>query len=304
MLAIIGAGVLAAATLGGCTAVRFGYNQGPELAYWWFDRYVDFTDEQSPQVRAALADWFAWHRRAELPAYAALAERVRGDLPQPATPASMCRWFDDIRSRTDVALERALPSMAAVAMSMTPAQIDHLGRQYRKRNAERRDEFAQADPRQRRDAAVERAIERFERFYGRLDDAQRAVIAQGVAESPFDPDRWLAEREARQQEVLQTLQRLRAPGISSDEAVASLRTLVQRIQASPDEAYRQHQRRLVEFNCAFAARVHNATTPVQREAAARRFKGWEDDFRALASAGGTPTQASMLVDAPLALFKP
>lgn len=284
--------MLAAATLGGCTAVRFGYNQGPELAYWWFDRYVDFTDEQSPQVRAALADWFAWHRRSELPAYASLVERVRGDLPQPATPAAMCRWFDDIRGRTDVALERALPAMAAVAMSMTPAQIEHLGRQYQKRNAERRDEFAHPDPRQRRDAAVERAVERFERFYGRLDDAQRAVIAQGVAESPFDPERWLAERAARQQEVLQTLQRLRAPGVSSDEAVASLRMVVQRLQVSPDATYRQHQRRLVEFNCAFAARVHNATTPAQREAAARRFKGWEDDFRALASTAAPATSAS------------
>lgn len=284
--------MLAAATLGGCTAVRFGYNQGPELAYWWLDRYVDFSDEQSPQVRAALADWFAWHRRTELPAYAALVERVRGDLPQAATPAAMCRWFDDIRGRTDVALERALPAMAAVAMSMTPAQIEHLGRQYQKRNAERRDEFAHPDPGQRRDAAVKRAVERFERFYGRLDDAQRAMIAQGVAESPFDPERWLAEREARQQEVLQTLQRLRAPGVSSDEAVASLRVVVQRLQVSPDAAYRQHQRRLVEFNCAFAARVHNATTPAQREAAARRFKGWEDDFRALASTAAPAISAS------------
>jgi hypothetical protein len=291
--------VLAAAVLGGCTAVRFGYNQGPELAYWWLDRQVGFTDEQSPKVRAALADWFAWHRRAELPAYAALVERVRADLPQPATPAAMCRWFDDVRGRTEVALERAMPAIASVVMSMTPEQVEQLGRHHQKRSAERREEFAQPDLRKRHEAAVKRAVERFERFYGRLDDAQRAEIAQAVASSPFDAPRWLAEREAREQEMRQTLMRLQAPGVSADEAVVAVRAMVQRMLVSPDEAYREHQRRVVQFQCSLAARVHNATTPAQREAAARRFKGWEEDFRALAAAGGASRQASAPATDPL-----
>ena len=42
-------------------------------------------------------------------------------------------------------------------------------------------------------------------IYGRLNDAQRELLAQGIADSPFDPERWLAERRLRQREIVDTL---------------------------------------------------------------------------------------------------
>jgi hypothetical protein len=292
-LGIIGALIAAATLSAGCTAVRFGYNQGPEFAYWWLDRYVDFNDTQSSLVREALGDWFAWHRRTELPTYATLVERARREMREPASAERMCRWFDEIRTRTDSAVDRASPAMARIALTMTPPQIAHLQRQYAKRNVEFRDEFLQQDPGERREASVQRAVKRFERFYGQLDDAQQQVIAQWVADSPFDPERWMAEREARQRDVLQTIRRLQAERAAPD-AVASIKGLALRMQRSPDDAYRGYQQRLVQYNCEFAARVHNATTPAQREAAARRFKGWEDDFRALV--GAVPATRAAFAD--------
>ena len=32
--------------LAACSAVRLGYANLPDLAYWWLDGYVDFSDEQ------------------------------------------------------------------------------------------------------------------------------------------------------------------------------------------------------------------------------------------------------------------
>ena len=55
-LRIIVALVLLAAGLTGCSAVRFGYNQAPELVYWWLDGYVDFDDAQSRRVREMLGE--------------------------------------------------------------------------------------------------------------------------------------------------------------------------------------------------------------------------------------------------------
>ncbi len=43
--------------------------------------------------------------------------------------------------------------------------------------------------------------------------------------------------------------------------------------------------RLRRFQCALYARVHNDTTPAQREHAAARLRGWAADARALASGG-------------------
>ena len=39
-------GVLALVLLSGCSALRFGYNQAPELVYWWLDNHVDVSPAQ------------------------------------------------------------------------------------------------------------------------------------------------------------------------------------------------------------------------------------------------------------------
>ncbi|MCX7224461.1 MAG: hypothetical protein NT071_02345, partial [Burkholderiales bacterium] len=47
-------GLLLALLLSGCSALRLGYSQAPELAYWWLDSYFDFTEAQTTRVRADL----------------------------------------------------------------------------------------------------------------------------------------------------------------------------------------------------------------------------------------------------------
>jgi hypothetical protein len=41
--------------------------------------------------------------------------------------------------------------------------------------------------------------------------------------------------------------------------------------------------KLTQYNCGFAAQIHNATTVDQRQKARERLKGWEEDLRALAA---------------------
>lgn len=264
--------------------MKFGYNQGTELGYWWLNGFIDFTDEQAPATREALGSWFEWHRRTQLTDYAALLEKARGEVRTDITPPQACAWVDRVGERLDRAVEQALPAAAQIARTLTPQQIQGLSRRYARRNAEFREEFLQPDPAERMKASVDRAVERFERVYGRLDAAQRALVAREIAASPFDPVRWMAERERRQTELLQTLTRLQADGAPPAAMAVALRGFLQSQQRSTDPAYRDYQRRLLEFNCAFAARVHNASTPAQRELAATRLKGWEEDLRTLAGA--------------------
>ena len=46
--------VLLLPALSGCSALRLGYANGPQLAWWWIDGYFDFSREQAPQVKQAL----------------------------------------------------------------------------------------------------------------------------------------------------------------------------------------------------------------------------------------------------------
>jgi hypothetical protein len=40
----------------------------------------------------------------------------------------------------------------------------------------------------------------------------------------------------------------------------------------------------MEFNCGFAATLHNGTSAAQRRSAAKTLAGWEGDLRALVAA--------------------
>lgn len=263
--------------------MRLGYNHAPDLAYWWLDGYVDFKGDQSERAREALDDWFQWHRRVELPVYAGMLARAREQVAAPVTAEQACQWFDEARLRVDVALERALPGVAEVARRLSPQQLAHLEHKYAEINEELVDDYLQPRAEARTRAQLKRALEPIERLYGRMSSSQRERIAVLAASTPFDPERWIAERHRRQQDTLKTLAQLGAERASVAQAVEALRALSLRSRVSPIDEYRAYQQRLIQFNCAFAAEVHNLTTPEQRRAAAEQLKDWEDDARALAA---------------------
>jgi len=279
--AIIGAALVALTLLSGCASLlRVTYGQGATLAYWWIDGYVDLSSEQTPRLREALDRWFDWHRRVELPQYAALLARAQREVTEPVTTQGMCAWRAEAERRLDAAVEQALPAASALIVSLTPEQLRHMQAKLAKDGAELRRDFAQADRAERQQRAFKRALERFENLYGRFDDAQRARLAKELDASPFDADRWLAERERRVAETLRSLGSASASGDLS-QAQAAVRVLVERSLRSPRSDYREYQEKLAQDNCALAATMHNLTTPAQRRIARDKLKGWEDDLRAL-----------------------
>ena len=271
---------------GGCSAIRLGYSQAPELLYWWLDGYADFDDAQTRRVRDALARWFAWHRRTQLPDYAALLARAQAEAPADTTPDKACAWWSDLRSRADKAFAAAVPFAAELMPTLSAEQIQHVERRFAKSNDEFRDEYLKEDPVQRRKDAVKRGVERAETLYGKLDDAQRERVAAAVAASPFDPELWLAERQRRQQDALQVLRSVAAMNAERDREriEAALQGWADRIEASPRPGYRRYAEQLTRYNCKVSAELHNSTTPAQRQAAVAKLKGWETDLRALAAA--------------------
>jgi hypothetical protein len=272
------------AVLAGCSAVRLGYNQAPELLYWWLDGYADFDDAQSRRVREMLGQWFSWHRRTQLPDYAGLLVRAQADVLADTSPERTCRWWAVLRQRSEVAADQAAPYAAELILTLSARQIQHIEGRYARTNEEFRKEYLASDMAQRQKNAVKRTLERAEFLYGTLDDAQRERVARLVAASPFDAEVWYAERLQRQREALQLLRRLTGEPVPHDAALAALRVHIERMARSPRENYRRYQEKLELYNCSFAASVHNATTPAQRQGAAARLKGWEADFRALAAA--------------------
>ncbi|HYF43429.1 MAG TPA: DUF6279 family lipoprotein [Ramlibacter sp.] len=270
-------GLLALAlSLAACSAVKLGYNNLPEVTYWWLDGYVDFEDGQDQRVREDLARLHTWHRGAELPRYGELLQRMERLAAKDLVPAQVCAFEPDLRERFQVLADRAEPPVVTMALSLTPAQLQHLERKYAKNNAEYRRDWLRLTPAELTDKRVKQLLERFEMVYGNLGDAQRAALRQQVERSPFDAQRVLAERQRRQRDTLETLRKVTG-GAPLDEARALMRGLFERTLKSPDPAYRAYQEAAVQAFCSTVAVVHNSTTAVQRENAVRRLRAYQRD---------------------------
>ena len=144
--AIIGLCSLCLLLLQGCSAVRIGYNQAPTLAWWWVDGYMDFNTEQAPRVKDALNQWFAWHRKTQLPEYAKLLATAQVQVLQPATPEQVCRWSDELRALIGRAIDQGVPLAADVLSGLTAEQLAHLERKYRSRTRSSRRTFFKPRP--------------------------------------------------------------------------------------------------------------------------------------------------------------
>jgi Family of unknown function (DUF6279) len=285
---IIGLLILALGpALTGCSALRLGYANGPQLAWFWIDGYFDFNRDQSVLVKRGIDQWFTWHRATQVPEYAALLASTRQPVLEPTTAAAACRWQAQVRELLEPALQRALTEFADIVPQFTEAQLRQLDKRYTRNNDEMRRDFLQPDPAERLSKSVERAVERAETVYGGLEEPQLRVIANGVAASPFNAELWLAERQRRQKDVLQTLRRLVAERPDKEQRLAALRGVAQRWEVSVNPEYRAYQQRLADYNCALAAQIHNATSPKQRQKARDNVKGWEDDLRSLLASTGS-----------------
>ena len=273
--------------LPGCSAVKLGYNNAPELAYWWLDGYADLTQAQSSRIREDLARLQQWHRVAELPKVAELLQKTQQLALANTTPEQVCGLFAEIRVRIDALLTQAEPAALALAMDLGAAQIAHIETKFGKTNTQWREDWMEGSLAKRQARRLKTAVERSEQFYGALEEHQLALLRNAIAQSEFDPPFSYAERLRRQQDMLQTLRQTSAASgdarFSATQSGAALRAYLERAVNSPNPAYRAYLDREIAFNCRTLARLHNSTTAEQRERAARRLAAYERDARELAA---------------------
>lgn len=278
------------ALLAGCSALRLAYDNAPTFVWWQLDGFFDVRSSQRDSARAAIDRWFAWHRATQLTPTVALLADARGLVAAPIGADGVCRFNDKIVALLEPSLNKALEEAAEVLPQLTEANIKAFEAKAAKDLADDREELLEGNEAERREAALKRAVERFERLYGRLGEPQRQVLRTGLMASPFELERWVAERQRRQRDTAATLRKLVADKPTREQRVAALKALAERSARSPDPAYRELQQRLTQFNCELGARLHNATTAAQREKARQNLLGWEADLRAV-QAGPEATPA-------------
>ncbi|WP_310625612.1 DUF6279 family lipoprotein [Limnohabitans sp.] len=267
--------------LSACSTLKLVYNNSDDLIYWWLDGYADLQDGQKQFTREALTDLQRWHRQQQLPEYVVLLKRLQAMALHDITPAQVCSVTEDMKTSFVTVLRFVEPANTRLATQLKPEQLRNIGKRFDKTNKDWRSDWLDPDAEGRLRYRTKQATNRLEDFYGRLEKPQREVLHQWLSRSTFDPTMSYAERDRRQADTMQTLQRIAQEGSATAQAQALMRGLVERSFNSPNERYRAYSLELWNENCEGFAKLHNSTTPAQRQRMWNALRGYEQDIKTL-----------------------
>ena len=271
--------------LTGCSAVRLGYNNLPDIASWWLDSYIDFTDTQGPQAKVALQKLQTWHRKEELPAIAELLVQAQTLAPQNITPEQACKIWEAAQVRIESFVQESSRLAAPVVSQLSAKQLKHLEKEWATRNEDWKKQWVQGSPDSRIKKRVDLAAERFNSFYGDLNLEQRQVLKQQFLQSTWSPEASYQRRLKRQQEQLIALQAMSSeitkPAMPLPQVEKALQSLILQSVRPKDAGDLSKQLQLEQQACQNLAQIHNTMTPAQRLKAQRKLKDYETDVREL-----------------------
>jgi hypothetical protein len=271
--------------LTGCSAVRLGYNNLPDIASWWLDSYIDFTDTQGSQAKVALQKLQAWHRKEELPAIAELLVQAQTLAPQNITPEQACKIWEAAQVRIESFVQESSRLAAPVVSQLSAKQLKHLEKEWATRNEDWKKQWVQGTPDSRIKKRVDLAAERFNSFYGDLNLEQRQVLKQQFLQSTWSPEASYQRRLKRQQEQLIALQAMSSeitkPAMPLPQVEKALQSLILQSVRPKDAGDLSKQLQLEQQACQNLAQLHNTMTPAQRLKAQRKLKDYETDVREL-----------------------
>ncbi|PVY69136.1 hypothetical protein C7414_12014 [Cupriavidus alkaliphilus] len=279
--------ILGAAALCACSAMKLGYQQGDRLAYWWIDNYVDVSAAQEPLTREAIARFFAWHRKAQLPAIANLLQEAKADVRQPVTPAMVAHFQDASQELARRSFEQAMPDMADLLLTLTPDQIARMEKKFAEGNAKYRKKFLNADPAEREEARFDKVMEYARLVYGGFSPEQEKAIRVKVGPVVQNAEARYAERVARQQEWIKMVRFVQATQPPKAQVIDLLRRFREYWQNPPARHAASHEAGN-NAGIALTVAIANLTTPQQKAHAQDRFQKWIDDTHALMREKASP----------------
>jgi hypothetical protein len=262
----------AAILLNACSAMRLGYGNADSLARWWMDQYLDFMPEQDALVRERLTRLHLWHRQSQLPDYAVLLREARDLVDSQPTAANSLGLSESIIRRVRTLADKAIPDVADLLPTLTPAQIDRMAARLADKNADYAKEarLAEGEPGQRK-ARMKRLLERAEYWFGDFSGDQEAAIRRLIDAQPTGSQFWFDERLRRQREWLEIVRKVQRERPARDAVVAMLRDYAERFDIPVEPTRRTQAIALRRSSAELAVAMHALTTKAQRDRARLKF---------------------------------
>ena len=268
----------------GCSTIRFTYNHGDTLLYYWLNAYIDIDSDQSDWVKKDIDNLFQWHRTTQLRDYAGLLTKMQRQLGDGSvTQDELLSDYRDIKARTELLAFKALPQLADLAMSIKPEQVAQMEKKFAKNNADFRKKFMSGSVQDQQEARFKKSMEQFELWFGSFSRDQEAALRKASDARPLDNDIWLQERTLRQKKIVALLRRVQQEKLNKEQTMSAihnlLRDMFDRMEAPERKAFFDAY---VDNTSKFIITAIRLTTPEQKAHAQKRMQGWINDFNTLA----------------------
>lgn len=272
-LALIASGLLA-----GCTAPKLVYDQLDVLLPWYFRDYVDLDTGQRQQLRRSVDTLLAWHRESEMGRYAAFFRELERDAAVPLGRERLGSARLELESFWDDAMRQLAPDAAALLSSLDDGQVQALFERIELKDQQEAEEALARSDAERRSRREKTLRKQLERWVGRLDASQRALVADCAASLQADPAGWFASRRAWQAALRQALAvRDDLPAFTS-----RLERLLADGESFWDPAYRARFQADRERVLQLLADVDASLSPDQRVKLRERLGAWALDLETIA----------------------
>ena len=268
----------------GCSTIRFSYNQGDTLLYWWLNSYVDLEGQQADTAKRDINGLFQWHRQTQLRDYAALLGTFQRQVAGNPSQADLLGAYREIRVRGERLAQRAVPEVTTLAMSITPGQISNIEKKFKDKNDEYRRKFMSGSVEKRQRARFKKSMEQMELWFGRFSSEQEATLRRASDLRPLDNQQWLEERQYRQRRILALLQEVQQKKLNREQTTAKVQALMRelfiRMESPERKAFYDAS---IDHTTKYILTALKIATPQQKAHAQQRMQGWINDFEALAA---------------------
>ncbi|MDB5917487.1 MAG: hypothetical protein JWR40_1721 [Massilia sp.] len=268
----------------GCSSIRFTYNHGDTLLYWWMNNYLDLDSDQSGFVKKDIDNLFQWHRKTQLKDYTQLLANGQRQLAGNMTQADLMADYRDIKARTELLAYKALPELAELARTVRPEQIAQMEKKFAKNNDDFRKKFMHGDLEEQQKARFKKSMEQFDLWFGRFSSEQETVLRKASDARVLDNNIWFDERVRRQKRIVAVLRKVQQEKLSKDATIAALHNLIKelfgRFEAPERKAFFDTYTDQTIQMILSAVKI---ATPAQKAHAQKRMQGWIEDFNVLAA---------------------
>jgi Family of unknown function (DUF6279) len=261
------------AACGGAT--KLAYEHGDAAVLVLADGYLDLEGHQWKVAREGIQRFHAWHRRNELPPYAALLNGAAGRVQRGLAPADIEWGIETVRTRYASLVGAAVRDAGPLLGTLDARNIDALQRRFAADDRKRvREQLSGDEPKRERNRTAAIA-KRLESWTGPLSSDQLEVIRRFVRATADHPRAAHEYRLRRQRELIALLEQDGAP--SPDRLLSFFLAWEEKAPARQRDYRARFAQLMLELD--------RTLTPAQRAHVVAQLRRYADDARQLSPGG-------------------